>query len=769
MRTPTGRERMRSDGMSGLLGGMGAAVLALALGLPSLTRASVPGPPQARPDRVVTWEGHPVLFDPLDNDAGPLVGAMMSILIPPQHGDAVAYPILGRIEYTPDPAFNGDDHLRYEACDASGAACSSAQVDVRVEPWGHFRLLYMRADGPDAAGLLWRLYPDGSDAGQFDFGFAFGRYAKVSPGGNHLATSAGGTVLFAAADDPLENRSATGPGEILSLDWLSNSTVVASIAPATGEVDGWLFPYGPVLFTAELSPDPLAAPELTPETRPSTKGAIPIGGRHPSRSLFGNVFTEWYDPESAMTGTGIFETAPFDAPRLLLDDLYARDPDGAGDGRIAYAHQNQIRVWKMGDSDGATIFAADPPAVPSEPRWSPDDTKISFLFLNGVWVMNADGSEAHLVFYDDSTVDPGVYALDPDWDPREATEPPYPTDAPGQLVFERDGLTGCRTCDADRASELARVHPDAASLALLEQRPGPAGDAHDPHWSPDGRRLVYWGTPPPSDALLQSAIFVAAGSGAHPRVVTPPGLSSLRDPSWSPAGDRIVFSAVESATGHAGIWVANPDGTDPLRLSTSTASAPDRFPVWSSAGWIAFTAGNTSSGFGSTLVYVVRPDGSHLQPLSQTSQLGPVDRAAWSPDGGRLAFTVVGALFVADFSANPDPDLGPPRRLLTRPLVAMQRRPSWSPDGTALAFETFLYDPITGGAATQNSVFVVNDDGTRLVALAPGRSPHWNPVPEPDPGIAGGTALVALAGLGRVHRRLAERGTGNSSRRRRPS
>ncbi|MBI2501774.1 MAG: PD40 domain-containing protein [Candidatus Latescibacteria bacterium] len=51
-------------------------------------------------------------------------------------------------------------------------------------------------------------------------------------------------------------------------------------------------------------------------------------------------------------------------------------------------------------------------------------------------------------------------------------------------------------------------------------------------------------------------------------------------PSWSPDGTKIVF--MSDRRHHFDIWMVNPDGSDPVRVSQVAASEDAQmFPAWS--------------------------------------------------------------------------------------------------------------------------------------------------------------------------------------------
>lgn len=83
---------------------------------------------------------------------------------------------------------------------------------------------------------------------------------------------------------------------------------------------------------------------------------------------------------------------------------------------------------------------------------------------------------------------------------------------------------------------------------------------------------------------------------------------------------------------HADLYTVRPDGTGIRRL-TATSEEEDQ-PAWSPGRrWLAFVARRR-------VLSVTQADGDHRHPLVQVSdRFVTIDAVAWSPDGGRLAFS----------------------------------------------------------------------------------------------------------------------------------
>ncbi len=170
-------------------------------------------------------------------------------------------------------------------------------------------------------------------------------------------------------------------------------------------------------------------------------------------------------------------------------------------------------------------------------------------------------------------------------------------------------------------------------------------------------------------------IYTMMLDGSNVKQVThdvAPGFSTL--PSWSPDGSKIVFSSTRARSSVGlDIWVINPDGSSPTRL---------------------------------------------------TETVGQNGRAAWSPDGSKIAFTSTrgggGALDKAEiWVMNAD---GSGQKALTSD-GAFANTPSWSPDGSKIVFQS--------NRDGTDQLYVMNADGSGIVRLTNGawadQDPSWSP------------------------------------------
>jgi TolB protein len=135
---------------------------------------------------------------------------------------------------------------------------------------------------------------------------------------------------------------------------------------------------------------------------------------------------------------------------------------------------------------------------------------------------------------------------------------------------------------------------------------------------------------------------------------------------------------------------------------------------------------------GRYLLHLVEPDGSREQVLP--GQGDPMNLfPAWSPDGARLAFTVVDPQKSESQVVICAPD-GTERKTVAAPSGRRCGMPAWSPDGKQLAF-------VSGGASPE--IWLASADGTNPSRLKTGGmggiAPFWIPAAEGRPAAVGFT------------------------------
>ncbi len=202
---------------------------------------------------------------------------------------------------------------------------------------------------------------------------------------------------------------------------------------------------------------------------------------------------------------------------------------------------------------------------------------------------------------------------------------------------------------APGARQVFIVKPDGSGLEAI----GNDGQLVD--WSSDDKQLAFQN---PAGTWVENVdgtgrTFI--GAGASPR--------------WSPDGSRIAF--VENRT----LVVRN------LVDDSQTNLLDDSWQVQAGFDWsrdgrqIAMVAKHQ----GSTGLWVVDPQSSDPPRLRLRGSL--MGQVAWSPDGKQLAVTLDSIIQLVD--AN---DTTPPRPIPNQ--VGNSRDPAWSPDGKTIAFSS---------------------------------------------------------------------------------
>lgn len=206
-------------------------------------------------------------------------------------------------------------------------------------------------------------------------------------------------------------------------------------------------------------------------------------------------------------------------------------PDGskiAFSGTIGDVQTDQVFVMSA-TGHGAIQLTACPSALPNcfsdYPAWSPDGRRILFSHADDVaadgtpineqiWVMNANGSDAHPI-----TTGPAPKDQVADWSPD------------GSRIVFSVGTAG--------NGSIWTIHPDGSGARQLtgcnagDTDPCPLGDDWGTAWSPDGRQIVFL-----HDLTSlgvndrQVTIMNADGTGVHK--ITAAGIHSV--PAWQPRG-----------------------------------------------------------------------------------------------------------------------------------------------------------------------------------------------------------------------------------------
>jgi TolB protein len=245
--------------------------------------------------------------------------------------------------------------------------------------------------------------------------------------------------------------------------------------------------------------------------------------------------------------------------------LYVANADGSGERLLPYGVSGTVdwspdgrrllvadggRIYVTdGDLSARTVLVDATPALASDPRWSPDGTKVVFAL----------GTEAHA----------DVHVVNEDGTGRmRLTRLPLGVGAPASPVWSPDGE---RIAFALPGS-LQVMNSDGSERRVLARFPAGVFPS-SPAWSPDGRMIAYARLELGRDRQGSGLYVVDVGRGESHRLTREIDSS----PSWSPDGRRIAFQRL---TGFhiSEITVMDRDGSDQTSLTSGGWS--DATPAW---------------------------------------------------------------------------------------------------------------------------------------------------------------------------------------------
>ena len=224
-----------------------------------------------------------------------------------------------------------------------------------------------------------------------------------------------------------------------------------------------------------------------------------------------------------------------------------------------------------------------------------------------------------------------------------------------------------------RVARVSLVTALGLSSASCE-RSLPSAPTQMPHSS---REVGVHGVGAPGSVVFHSArsgnleIYVANPDGSDPVRLT----NDPADDTWpdiSPNGRYVAFASLR--TGNREIFVL--DRQDGTLTNVSNSTADDNWPRWSPNGQeIAFHSNRD----GNYNIYVVNADGSGLRRVTSSTLLD--QWPDWSPDGKQIAFRRGFDVYKIDA----DGEEQNPVRLTNLPTT-IDQMPAWSPNGQQIAF-----------------------------------------------------------------------------------
>jgi TolB protein len=264
-----------------------------------------------------------------------------------------------------------------------------------------------------------------------------------------------------------------------------------------------------------------------------------------------------------------------------LTEIYAVNADGSGNIRLVnrgqglnhpdwspagdrlalagYADATTYSIYAV-NADGSNLLRLTQASgvLDKEPDWSPDGTKIVFVRdyspnqsnRQEIWVMDADGSNAHWV---------GVQGLGDtvEW-ARDGTIFLFSSETSGGWEIFSCQTSGADTRQLTHANSLGQMHPS---------------------WSPDGNQIVFVDQ---QDGNWALTVMNADGTQSR-RLLSLP--RAIWMPKWSQNGALIAFTcSTPETSNHFEIYVVNTDGTDMRRVTQTSAGSTAVDPDWKPVG-----------------------------------------------------------------------------------------------------------------------------------------------------------------------------------------
>ncbi len=356
--------------------------------------------------------------------------------------------------------------------------------------------------------------------------------------------------------------------------------------------------------------------------------------------------------------------------KLKIEDLrsfvFVSDPQVSPDGgRAAFVHTSVDHdeddyvkhIWMLDTATGKHRQFTSGPGKDSNPRWSPDGSRLLFLSSgrkpekkNQLYVIEAEGGEAQLA----ADIETGV--MNPRWAPNgrdilftsrvwEPEKPETDVVVVKRIRFKLNGVG----MFAGKRVHLHTVRPGGKPKQLTEGEI----DVDAAAWSPDGKQIALVSNlEEDADTTHVRHIYLISSKGGEMKRITEAS-HSVSELSWSPDGSEIAYIGndfhARGATNNE-VWVIPSEGGVPRNATAGFDRSigrgigsdlrfptPSPGPVWSRDGEsIYFLTGEVPT----SNVYRVRKETGEVTRLTSRRS---VDGFSLSRDESVLVYNAMKA------------------------------------------------------------------------------------------------------------------------------
>lgn len=379
--------------------------------------------------------------------------------------------------------------------------------------------------------------------------------------------------------------------------------------------------------------DPLYCDENTPCTDPG-RPICDLNGEYPASEGVGRTCIP--DP-SADDGPGEDQDA---GPDQM--DAGSGDPDGSPSTEpvakcpagLAFVSQRDgnVEIY-LSEADGSNPInlTQSPDVDDGSPAWSPDGTRIAFVRDSSIWSMNAAGGDVVQLTTDSRDSDPKwspdgtriaflrrpavgaptIWVVDP-----AGRDPSQLTTTDGLLgdPWSPDGKKLTFSAESGASSDIFTIDRDGSAQTNLTNS---AADDIAPIWSPNGQQILF-----ASGAQSNYDVRVLYVDGRPPRNLTNL-VESVQESVFTPNGSKIIFVVEADGGSESHLYSMDGDGSDQQQITFAAAHVED--PTVSPDGTrVAWSQSDPKT---VRDVYVADPDGTDVVRVTTDSG----DNPAWQP------------------------------------------------------------------------------------------------------------------------------------------